>query len=159
MTFKTKIKFAEYRNVAYTAAFNSWRARILIFLIGFSLFSSIVELLKPTQFAHNPLMQLLVTIGVILILTIVTYATIRRNYYSNAIISETVEYTINEDVVFVQGESFKSEWSLNKVYKTEELKKWFLIYHSARSFTFIPKSILTANQVSELRHILNNAKR
>ncbi|RFZ94607.1 YcxB family protein [Mucilaginibacter conchicola] len=159
MTFKTKIEFAEYRKMALTLAFRSWKVKLVLFIIAFYLISSLAGLFKLIDYEADPVGNLIFAILLIIAWPYFVLRAIKKNFYSNARVSEVLEYTFTDEILSVKGESFKSEWRLNKLYKFLELKKWFLIYHDVRSVSFISKSDLSGEQVTELRYLLENAKR
>ena len=56
------------------------------------------------------------------------------------------------------GDSFRAEFSWDKIYRIEELSEWFLIYQNKRLVNPIPKHDLTIDQITYLKNLFSHFK-
>lgn len=85
-----------------------------------------------------------------------TYFSVKKVFYSNKQIQESIVYTLTGENIQIKGETFDGEFTWNRVYKVKENKEWFLIYQNAQVMNMIPKKYFAKEQVSELRSIIKN---
>ncbi|MEC3875917.1 YcxB family protein [Chryseobacterium salviniae] len=95
-----------------------------------------------------------------LFIMIRTYFSVKNIFYSNKKIQENISYIFTDEKICMEGETFSEDFTWNSVYKVNENKEWFLIYHNAQTMNMVPKKYFTKEQLSELRDIIrkNNVK-
>ncbi|SDQ68745.1 YcxB-like protein [Chryseobacterium soldanellicola] len=85
-----------------------------------------------------------------------TYFTVKKVFYSNKQIQESIVYTFTNENIQIKGETFDGEFTWNTVYKVKEKKDWFLIYQNAQVMNMVPKQYFAKDQILELRSIIKN---
>lgn len=73
------------------------------------------------------------------------YFMAKKNYDSNKMLSEEMEYEFNENSMSVQGETFSSTVNWENCHKVTETKSWFILYQSRSTANFIPKDSFEDN--------------
>lgn len=156
MRFKTKIEFRDYLGLMFLL---SYRKPVILFILimGFGFIAYSLFFL-PWAPGELPWLELLVGFYLIFLIPFAVYRTSKRNFNSNKRIQETIEYEFGDGKMKVTGESFSSELDLDKTYKIEELKKWFLIFQSKPTANLIPKESLSENEIAALRELFRNQK-
>ena len=86
------------------------------------------------------------------------YLTIKRNYYSSNHLGERIEVQLTETKIKLHGQSFLTEIEWKKIYKIDELDKWFLIYQNSLSTIIISKTAFHGTQLAQFKRILRGIK-
>lgn len=157
MRFKTKIEFRDYLNLMFLL---TYRKPIIILL---SLTGIILIAYSAACFAgifFNELSWLLLILGIylIILMPLAIYRTSKKNFNSNKRIQETIEYEFEEGKMKITGESFITELGLDKTYKIEELKNWFLMFQSKPTANLIPKENMSEEEIITLRELFRKQK-
>lgn len=155
MEIVSKISEKEYVSVVFTTL---WMKRAIkfctiIFILVFILSSFNVAVLKtadPVSLLF-PLIFLSVFSGSI-------YLGAKRTFKTDGRISETVRYIFNDTKLIIQGESFESIFSWDKVHKVSRSKNWLLIWQSNAMVNAISMSAVDEQILDYLRGILNANK-
>jgi hypothetical protein len=89
-----------------------------------------------------------------------SYFSVKKNFFSNKNIQETITYTFTDQKIRTEGETFDADFTWDTVHKVKENKDWFLIYQSAQVMNMVSKKNFTQDQAVELRNIIksNNVK-
>jgi hypothetical protein len=82
----------------------------------------------------------------------------KRNYKSDLLIGETIEYQFDNEEIIVTGQSFSSRFSWNKIYKVTETKDWLLIWQNRQMANVIPKRSFEGDDLKSFKEIVNNQK-
>ncbi len=73
--------------------------------------------------------------------------------------SENLVYTITEDQIAVQGESFQSSVKLPDIKTIKESKRWFIIMYEGKQGYFIPKNrFANENDLARFRQLMSTVK-
>lgn len=81
-----------------------------------------------------------------------------RAYKNNPRLSEKMTYTVDNMVVSIQGDSFNSTYSVDKIYKMKESKSYFYIFTQKHAANIIPKRDLKQTDIDFLNKLKNNIK-
>ncbi len=92
----------------------------------------------------------------LIVLPLLTYIGARVNYKSNARIKETIEYQFENDYLVVNGESFTSRLTWQKIYKVTKTKDWLLIWQSRQVANVIPLRDVWEGDMEKLKEILDS---
>ena len=106
-------------------------------------------------FAEKPYFPLMLSIGILLVLPSLIYYSCIKNYSTNGLLSEKINYEFTNDKIYVTGETFKNEKDWSKIYKIMEINSCILIYQSKHLFTIIPNEFF-GDQLNEFRNIVRN---
>lgn len=82
----------------------------------------------------------------------------KRAYKANKRAAETIKYTFNSDNLLIQGESFNSAMSWEKIYRVTVGKKWLLVWQNKQMANAIPVSSIPANGLDIIKNILTKHK-
>jgi hypothetical protein len=85
-----------------------------------------------------------------------TYFSVKKVFYSNKQIQESIVYAFTNENIQIKGETFDGEFTWNTVYKVKENKDWLLIYQNAQVMNMVPKKYFMKDQILELRSIIKN---
>jgi len=85
-----------------------------------------------------------------------TYFSVKKIFYSNKMIQESISYTFTNENIETKGETFDAEFGWDSVYKVKEKKEWFLIYQTVQVMNMVPKKYFTKDQILKLREIIKN---
>jgi len=148
ITLTIKLSINDYIKANYHLVYRRWTFKFItgtgIFLL-LILLTSIDEL---TEFPWLPLgFGLFMTFG----LPILLYFVAKRNYKSDGRISETIVYEFDSDNFLVEGESFNSKQSWNKVYSVTESKDWIVIWQNKQIGNFVPKRDFKEGELQKLK--------
>lgn len=156
MTVKTQITFRDF------LVFNLKNSllRIVVFSL-IALFVFAANFYNAERGDHEIYRQIILW-GIIFFTFIIirSYFSVKKAFFSNKNIQETITYTFTDEKIRTKGETFDADFTWETVHKVKENKDWFLIYQSAQVMNMVPKNNFTQDQVLELRNIIksNNVK-
>jgi len=94
----------------------------------------------------SPGTSLMLCIFLLLLPVLLVYSSV-RTYYSNPALLHEVKYTFDEHSIEAKGITFESKVLWAQFIKTEETKKYLLLFHSKKSAVFLDKNKLTQEQL------------
>ncbi|KPM32538.1 Hypothetical protein I595_956 [Croceitalea dokdonensis DOKDO 023] len=104
-----------------------------------------------------PFLYMLIFIGVGLWLVVLPYVTVKikskRDFYSNQMLQQKMEYEFLEDKIILRGDTFSTEMQWAKLHKVVETKDWLLLYQSNSLANLIPKESI-GEQLVELKALI-----
>jgi len=74
-----------------------------------------------------------------------------KNYNSNSKLKHERSITIDEQSVTIKGYDFEVIYSWDEIHKFEETREYILVYITYRVVQFIPKKLLTKEQIDFIR--------
>jgi hypothetical protein len=104
---------------------------LLIFLSGIAL-----EISGKNRSGIQPILTPFI---ILTVLPVSTYFAAKKNFNSDKRIGEQIEYTFNREDLFVKGESFHAQLSIEKIFKVTQTKNWLLVWQSKQIANVIPK--------------------
>ena len=160
--FKTKISKGEYIKLIFLLTYRKgWIVLITAIGILFLLHLTLQHFgLIPNYFDDGkfPIINMVFGFLAVFILPISIYFSAKKTYLANRHLHEDIEYQISKDYFKQTGPHFSAELTWDRLYKIEELNKWFLIYPSDRIANFLPKKTLTGEEVQMIRSFLKTIK-
>jgi hypothetical protein len=87
---------------------------------------------------------------------IMVYFNAKGLYNSNLRISEKINYTLDNEWIATKGESFEAKFTWAKLHKVVEIDTAFLLYATKITLHIIPKSDMTALQITDLRALVRS---
>lgn len=104
-----------------------------------------------------PFFYMLIFIGVGLWLLVLPYITVKikskRDFYSNQMLQQKMEYEFLEDKIILRGDTFSTEMQWAKLHKVVETKDWLLLHQSNSLANLIPKESI-GEQLVELKALI-----
>lgn len=137
---------------------------IVTLLLGFYVIYLDVKIIMSGQLNFIPILSIVfnifILLGTFILYSLWYYYKFSKDYQTNKVISTETTSIFKDDIIQDVGESYTVELAWNNIYKIEELKNWFLFYHSKSIYGFCPKRAMMKDQVSELRNMIktNNIK-
>jgi hypothetical protein len=156
MVIKTRLTEKDFINVNFFFLFRKPILKIVFIIMVLNLILGLLSAVIPLTFLGEFTISRIVTPLVVLtFLPAVTYFTAKKNYASNQRLKELIEYKFEKDYLIIQGESFNSQLTWDKVYKVTETKKWILIWQSRQVANIIHKSDVWDGEMIELKTVLD----
>ncbi len=152
ISFSSKIEYQDYKQLNLQV---SQKILFIFKIIGFIIIAISVLLFVQTESIYSiPLMIL----GLLFIFgfSFLMSFSIKKNYKSQQRIHERLEYTINEKDIHIQGESFNSTVSWNKIYKVTETNDLIFIFENRLSAYIIPIKNLSNKEYADLKSIIKS---
>lgn len=155
MEIVSKISEKDYVNVFFTILWTKRSIRFctIIFILIFVFGSFNVFVLKTA----DPV-TLLFPLLFLTVFSISIYFGAKRTFKTDARISETIRYVFDEVKLMIQGESFESILSWDKVYKVTKSKHWLLIWQNNALANAISMANMEEQKLDYLRGVLNANK-
>lgn len=157
MRFQTKVTAEMYAKLTLGLAYRKLWVIIILILGCFWIGLAAADLLG---IVYNGKPWIFLGAGVFFVFYIPysIYRNAKKNFLSNQKIQETIAYEFIDNQMLVKGETFEANYDLETLNRVEELKDWFLVYHSNQVGNLIPKSQLSPQEIIELRDIFKNLK-
>src|SRR5215210_7787547 len=99
--------------------------------------------------------QLIFAFVILIIVPFFTFYSAKRNYRFNKRISEAVEYHFNNHNLEINGESFQSHLTYEKLYKASKTKEWILLWQTPQIANAIPRRNFLPHEIQGLKEILD----
>jgi hypothetical protein len=126
----------------------------LLFLI--SSLSYFLGLYK--YYSEPPIAQLSFGLVFTILTPVTTYYRANNNFNSAARLKEMITYTFTGEMIYINGESFKTEMTWDKLYKIQELNNWILIYTNNITANIIHKGAFSDAQLNTFREMVSKLK-
>ncbi|HZL09911.1 MAG TPA: YcxB family protein [Prolixibacteraceae bacterium] len=153
-----KLSFKRYVKLCYYISYQNV-ITILLTIIGLvMLVLSILSFSGITYFNQPPTFQLMFGLILCYVIPAGIYGTARKRFKSNSRINELITYVFTNELIHINGESFKTEMTWNKLYKIKELNNWILIYITKDSATPILKDSFNELQLKRFKDIVRDLK-
>ncbi len=155
MEIVSKIAEKDYISALFTILWSKRSIKyctIIFLLIFISSFFNVAVLKTADPITPLfPLLFLIVFSGSI-------YLGAKRTFKTDARVRETIRYVFDDAKLIIQGESFESILSWDKVYKVTRSKHWLLIWQNNVLANTIAMSNLDEQKLNYLRGVLNANK-
>lgn len=152
---ETHLSQKDYIKVNFYFTYRKISIKLFTGIGAFVLFISIVNIIID-RYPSFPTGELIFGIVFVFGIPLLTYLSAKRNYKTNARISEKITYSFDPEMIKVNGESFNSEMTWNKMFKVTESKDWMLLWQNRQVANIIPKRDLNIEQLNELRSIISS---
>ncbi|HAA16800.1 MAG TPA: hypothetical protein DCE41_35840 [Cytophagales bacterium] len=153
MTFSIKLSLEDFRK-AIMATYRRQRFSKGLTIIGILIFfSAVVELLAGRE-VSNPfgfVFLFVLSFAFIFGMPLLVRAQAVRAYATNPQVQETISYTLGEDTLQIQGESFNATHYWKKLDQVVETKQHIFIYQTAQQVHVIPKAQLSGSELAQLK--------
>ncbi len=159
LRIECKLDFKRYVKLLYYLIYQKFTT-VLITVIGLSMLvsSSMYFMGAFNYFDQPPYAQILLGLIFSFVIPASVYKQAKRNFNSIARLSEFITYLFTPEMIYINGESFKTEMTWDKFYKIKELKNWILIYTNKNNAHVIPKDSFSESQLIRFREIAGNLK-
>jgi hypothetical protein len=110
------------------------------------------------HFDQFPYTQLFIGLVFSFVIPGSVYMQAKRNFNSNIRLKEPITYRFTNDMIYIYGESFKTEMTWDKLYVIKELNNWILIYSNKINAHVIPKDSFSESQLRGFREMVREFK-
>lgn len=156
MIINTQLTESDFIRVNFTILYKKAFVKFITLMAFFAL---IISVIGNIQFpGTTSLSQIMLPILILVILPLITYNSARKNFKTNKRINEPVEYSIDDKIISLKGESFNAQLSWEKIYKVNKTKEWILIWQNKQVANVIPRRNITDSQIAILKNIISNYK-
>lgn len=158
ISIKTKISKQDYKAVVY---FNTFlKNKFFTVTVSAGLILSIINILQKLM-GHNVsnlmlYMSVLVLAAAIFLLIATEIVTKKYIDSDKVSVGTDIEITLDNEKIIYKVDSIKSisEFSLNKLYRTYETKKYFFIFINSQEAIIIKKEDISKDDENKLKTIL-----
>jgi len=151
------LEFKRYVQLAYYLFYKKGAVLFISFIGLMMLCFSILYFIGLFEYFDNPpYTQLFLGLFFTFIIPASVYFQAKRAFSANSRLTELIIYTFTPDKIYIDGESFKSEMTWDKLYKIQELNNWVLIYTSKTAAHIIIKDSFSESQLIQFRKIVSN---
>ena len=153
----TKLAFEDFRKVNFYFLYRKTGTKIalaigtiLLLIIGFSYTTG------TPLFNQFPVIPFALALVMTIFPPYSVFRTARKNYDSNKMINERIEYEFDKDQISISGESFHSKISWDKIYELSTTKSWFLIWQTRQVANVIPRRDISDNQIETIKGLVKD---
>lgn len=150
MLIKTKLSEKDYINSNFILLYSKVSIKIFTTLISIFLVLTIVL----AVLSYSPYSQIFVPLAMLIVMPFMTYFSAKRNFDTNKMTGETIEYQFDNSYFSIKGESFSGSLPWERVYKVTQTKNWILVWQNMRNANPIPKRDISEVQLVEIKQIL-----
>jgi hypothetical protein len=150
-TFTNTISLKEYRSMIFE---NTLKKSTLTIAAGILLFV-VIGIFNSNE--NDSGMFKFIALGIIisfLLIPLLTLSQAKKFYESNKALNEKIAYTIDNEKVTIQGESFNAECNWDHFIKMKETKGFFMLFEGNTTAMLINKAALDQEQTKNLRALL-----
>lgn len=155
MFIKTQLTEKDFINATFVVSYNKPSMKIFT---GIMLLGLVFAIINAIFLSDTTYQSFIVPALMLIAFPLITYFTAKKNFATNARISEMVEYIFGDKDLIMKGESFNSQVSWEKIYKVTQTKNWILIWQNKQFANLIPKRDIWDGQIEELKEILISHK-
>lgn len=152
MKIEYKIEQSEYIKLMF---FQTYKRPLFISitLLGLIHLYFIIENLFLYEMFYE-FTSLFIVLFTLVFYPILLYVRFQKFYRSHKILGLRTISEIDEKGFSDVGEGFEAKILWENIYKVKELKNWILVYHNSTAYGFLPKRVLSGNQIQEFRNIV-----
>jgi hypothetical protein len=152
-----QIKYTDYRNLIMEL---NYKKPVYFVAIGI-LFLFVLTFLVNSETMMNQLDSyyfMYIYFGIILLLPIVTLFQIKKQYNSNKIFQERLNYKLTNDSIQIIGDTFDSTQKWTRFYQIRITKKFFILHQGASVATILDKKMFSDNEIQEFDNFIRSLK-
>jgi hypothetical protein len=153
----TKLTFEDFRKVNFYFLYRKTGTKvalaigtILLLIIGFSYATG------TTLFTQFPIIPFALALVMTVFPPYSVFRTARKNYDSNKMINERIEYEFDKEQISISGESFHSKLSWDKIYELSTTKSWFLVWQNRQIANVIPRRDISDKQIESIKALVKD---
>lgn len=151
ISITTQLNIDDYIKVNYHLVYSQWAIKGFV---GFGIFCFILFLvtLLAGDFSWFWLIFGLFIIGG---LRALVYISSRKTFKTDGRVSEKIEYQFDSQEIRINGESFNSRLTWDKIFRVTEAKDWILIWQNRQIANIIPKKDFKENELLSFKQIIS----
>lgn len=156
MTIKNTLSLQDYINANFALRYNKLSMKIITgIILLFLLISLLGKIFYPDIIGWS---NVFVFFAMATVIPLMTWLGAKQNYKANKRVGETIEYHFSENDLSIKGESFNTQFTLDKIYQVTHTKNWILIWSTRQIANPISKKQLWEGDIHELKELLDKHK-
>ncbi|MCL2328638.1 MAG: YcxB family protein [Bacteroidetes bacterium] len=148
-----KIRYEDYRNLLLGLTFK--RPVYLVFIIGISILLILSLINTSDIWGSNQYFILLILLG-FFISPILALWQSKKNYRTNRIFQEQLNYRLTNDSIHTKGETIDAIQKWTGFYKKKETKSFFMLYHGEGVATLLDKKMFSDKELTDFRQFFQS---
>ena len=148
-----KIKYEDYRNLLLGLTFE--RPTYLVVIGVFILF--LLSLMNASNVLENSYQNfiLFIFLGIFISPIFVIWQS-KKNYRTNRIFREHLNYKLTNDSIHIKGETVDSVQKWSGFYKKKETKSFFMFYQGENIATLLDKKMFSDKELTDFRQFIRS---
>ncbi|HLK27958.1 MAG TPA: hypothetical protein VKT28_05210 [Puia sp.] len=153
LTIKNTLTKKDYINASFAILISRPIFKIVIgfVILGIS-FPILTSLFNNKTFLLD---ELIPPVIFLILFFVFIYYQISKSFATNRRASEDIQYTFEEDVLIIKGETFSASFTLDKLVKVTKTNHWLLIWQTKQSANIIPLDKISNDQLNEIKKHLD----
>ena len=94
----------------------------------------------------------------LVVLPVMVYIGAKRTFKNNSRMHEQIEYVFDDQNLIINGESFNTTMTWDKIYRVTKTKRWILIWQSRNLANLVPLTDISADDIASLKGILERRR-
>lgn len=149
-----QIQYRDYRNLMLKISFSR---PIHLFPVGLQFLAMLYILVsvefKESQFYYYSFFVILL---ILIFSHIYIILHVRKQYSTNIIFKDKLEYHLTNESLHIKGDSFESTQKWARFYRIKETKTFFMFYQGEMLATLIDKKMFTVNELLEFQQFIKS---
>ena len=152
INLKGKIKYEDYRNLLLGLTLK--KPNYLVFICIFTLLA--LSLINASDIINlNFNFILFILLGFFISPIIVVWQS-KKNYRTNRIFQEQLDYKLTNDSIHIKGETINSVQKWTGFYKKKETKSFFMFYQGEGVATLLDKKMFSDKELTDFRQFIRS---
>ena len=160
INLKGKIKYEDYRNLLLELTFKRIKYFVFIFICIFILL--VLSLMNANDIIKNDIIKnshlhfiLFIFLGFFISPILVVWQS-KKNYRTNRIFQEQLNYKLTNDSIHMKGEIVDSVQKWTGFYKKKETKSFFMFYQQEGIATLLDKKMFSDKELTDFRQFIRS---
>ena len=148
--FKSQIEYKEYRDLIFGLSF---KRPIFLIMSGLILLNIINIFINKniSYIDKNLYFPIILGMSVVFIVPLIMYYQTRQIYKSSKLFHENIIYSLDNNSVRMNGETFDSELKWSHFYKIKETKNFFMLYQGKTIASLLGKKNMNDRDIVEFK--------
>ena len=155
--FSGQIGYTDYRNLILGLTYKKPFYLGLMAVILLNLFAFITDQKTVTNYFYTNYF-LLIIFGIFMLSPFFTFYKIKKQYHTNKIFQEILEYSLNNESIHIKGDTVNSTQKWSHFFKIKETKNFFMLYQGAGMATLLDKKMFNNRDLEEFRKFVKSIK-
>lgn len=156
VTFSKQIDYKTYMRLALRISFNSWTVRIIYIICFVAMFISLTYSEIPP---NGVTFLVLLSVGIMFIIPLRAYGLAANRYKSSPHAGEKSFWKIDENGIEIKSSVSVTQIKWDMVIRITSTKHWIFIWYSNSQYSYLPKDIITSDELREIKKMFFSNKK
>jgi len=148
-----RIAYKDYRNLCLELSF---RKPVYIVFVCLLILFSLSYVNTGSEFGKTYLNIIMFLFLGVLVSPILILLQVKKNYRTNRIFQEQLNYELTTDSIRMKGETVDSIQKWTGFYKVKETKSFFMLYQGEGVATLLDKKMFTDNELANFKQFIRS---